>query len=61
MPRHLLSGDDYASRPGSSYKMNSIHGQAMDEFTSAINPIMGSTMNSINSNNTNNVQIMRFQ
>jgi hypothetical protein len=36
MPRHLFSGDDYTNRPGSSYKMKNIVGQAMEEFTSAI-------------------------
>jgi hypothetical protein len=34
MPRHLLYGNDYSNRPGSSYKMNSVIGQAQDEFAS---------------------------
>ena len=36
LPRHLFSGDDYANRPGSSYKMKNVVGQAIDEFNSAI-------------------------
>lgn len=32
MPRHLFHGNDYSNRPGSSYKMNSVLGQAADEF-----------------------------
>jgi len=24
LPRHLLNGDDYSNRPGSSYKMNNV-------------------------------------
>lgn len=32
MPRHLFHGNDYSNRPGSSYKMNNILGQAADEF-----------------------------
>eukprot|EP00347_Sterkiella_histriomuscorum_P012834 403367048 len=36
LPRHLFSGDDYSNRPGSSYKMKNIVGQAIDEFTSAV-------------------------
>ncbi len=36
LPRHLFSGDDYTNRPGSSYKMKNVVGQAIDEFTSAI-------------------------
>lgn len=32
LPRHLFSGDDYSNRPGSSYKMKNIVGQAADEF-----------------------------
>lgn len=36
MPRHLFSGDDYQNRPGSSYKMKNIVGQAIDEFNSAV-------------------------
>lgn len=35
LPRHLFQGDDYANRPGSSYKMNNVVGQAVDEFQSA--------------------------
>jgi len=35
MPRHLLYGNDYNNRPGSSYKMNNVIGQAADEFASA--------------------------
>ena len=34
MPRHLLYGNDYSNRPGSSYKMNNVVGQAADEFAS---------------------------
>lgn len=34
--RHLFSGDDYSNRPGSSYKMKNIVGQAADEFTSGV-------------------------
>ena len=34
MPRHLLYGNDYSNRPGSSYKMNNVIGQAADEFAS---------------------------
>jgi hypothetical protein len=30
--RHLFSGDDYQNRPGSSYKMKSVVGQANEEF-----------------------------
>lgn len=36
LPRHLFSGDDYANRPGSSYKMKSVVGQAMEDFKRAI-------------------------
>jgi len=36
MPRHLFYGDDYNNRPGSSYKMNNVMTQAVDEFNSAI-------------------------
>jgi hypothetical protein len=36
LPRHLFSGDDYTNRPGSSYKMKNVVGQAIDEFNSAI-------------------------
>jgi hypothetical protein len=36
LPRHLFSGDDYSNRPGSSYKMKNVVGQAIDEFNSAI-------------------------
>ena len=36
MPRHLFSGDDYTNRPGSSYKMKNVVGQAIDEFNSAV-------------------------
>ena len=32
MPRHLFHGNDYSNRPGSSYKMNNVLGQAADEF-----------------------------
>ena len=32
MPRHLIYGNDYSNRPGSSYKMNNVIGQAADEF-----------------------------
>lgn len=32
MPRHLFHGNDYSNRPGSSYKMNNVIGQAADEF-----------------------------
>ena len=32
LPRHLFQGDDYSNRPGSSYKMNNVVGQAVDEF-----------------------------
>jgi len=32
MPRHLFHGNDYSNRPGSSYKMNNVVGQAADEF-----------------------------
>ena len=32
LPRHLFHGDDYQNRPGSSYKMNNVVGQAVDEF-----------------------------
>ena len=32
MPRHLLYGNDYTNRPGSSYKINNVIGQATDEF-----------------------------
>lgn len=32
IPRHLLHGNDYSNRPGSSYKMNNVLGQAADEF-----------------------------
>ena len=28
MPRHLFHGNDYSNRPGSSYKMNNVHGEA---------------------------------
>ena len=35
LPRHLFQGDDYQNRPGSSYKMNNVVGQAVDEFQSA--------------------------
>jgi len=35
LPRHLFQGDDYLNRPGSSYKMNNVVGQAVDEFASA--------------------------
>ena len=34
LPRHLFQGDDYQNRPGSSYKMNNVVGQAVDEFQS---------------------------
>lgn len=34
LPRHLFQGDDYQNRPGSSYKMNNVVGQAADEFRS---------------------------
>ena len=34
LPRHLFQGDDYSNRPGSSYKINSVVGQAADEFRS---------------------------
>jgi hypothetical protein len=34
MPRHLLYGNDYNNRPGSSYKMNNVIGRAADEFAS---------------------------
>ena len=34
LPRHLFQGDDYQNRPGSSYKMNNVVGQAVDEFRS---------------------------
>ena len=34
MPRHLFHGNDYSNRPGSSYKMNNVLGQAADEFVS---------------------------
>lgn len=34
MPRHLFHGNDYSNRPGSSYKMNNVLGQAADEFAS---------------------------
>ena len=34
LPRHLFQGDDYQNRPGSSYKMNNVVGQAMDDFQS---------------------------
>jgi len=34
LPRHLFQGDDYQNRPGSSYKMNNVVGQAYDEFRS---------------------------
>ena len=34
MPRHLLYGNDYSNRPGSSYKINNVIGQAADEFAS---------------------------
>jgi hypothetical protein len=34
MPRHLLYGNDYSNRPGSSYKMSNVIGQAADEFVS---------------------------
>ena len=34
MPRHLLYGNDYSNRPGSSYKMNNVIGQAAEEFGS---------------------------
>ncbi len=36
LPRHLFSGNDYDNRPGSSYKMKNVVGQAIDEFTSAV-------------------------
>ena len=35
MPRHLFSGDDYSNRPGSSYKMKTVVGQAIEEFANA--------------------------
>ena len=34
LPRHLFQGDDYQNRPGSSYKMTNVVGQAADEFRS---------------------------
>jgi hypothetical protein len=34
MPRHLFYGNDYSNRPGSSYKMSNVLGQAVDEFAS---------------------------
>ena len=34
LPRHLFQGDDYQNRPGSSYKMNNVVGQAIDDFQS---------------------------
>jgi hypothetical protein len=37
MPRHLLYGNDYSNRPGSSYNMNNVVGQAIEDFNSAIN------------------------
>ncbi len=48
LPRHLFSGDDYTNRPVSSYKIKSVVGQAMDEFSSAIaNTTAGSNFNSV--------------
>jgi len=34
MPRHLFYGNDYSNRPGSSYKMSNVIGQAADEMAS---------------------------
>lgn len=53
LPRHLFSGDDYTNRPGSSYKMKSVVGQAIDEFNSAIaNTTATSNMTSMMSSST---------
>jgi len=50
LPRHLFSGDDYTNRPGSSYKMKNVVGQAIDEFTSAVgNTTATSSMSRISS------------
>lgn len=38
--RHLFSGDDYSNRPGSSYKIKSIIGQASEDFNRDINSTM---------------------
>lgn len=45
MPRHLFYGNDYSNRPGSSYKMSNVIGQAADEFASIGNGT-GGAMNS---------------
>lgn len=41
LPRHLFQGDDYQNRPGSSYKMNNVVGQAVDEFRSDAKKLSG--------------------
>lgn len=49
MPRHLLYGNDYSNRPGSSYKMNNVINQVADEFASSVNNQRGSTQANTNS------------
>jgi hypothetical protein len=55
LPRHLFSGDDYQNRPGSSYKMKNVVGQAIDEFNSAIGntTAMNTTQSSLGLSSTN--------
>jgi len=36
IPRHLIYGNDYSNRPGSSYKINNVIDQAAYEFDSSI-------------------------
>ena len=49
MPRHLFHGNDYSNRPGSSYKMNNVLGQAADEFAN-----FSAVKTQANSNSNNN-------
>jgi len=49
MPRHLFHGNDYSNRPGSSYKMSNVLGQAVDEFASMNTGTPAKTMAGTNS------------
>ena len=57
LPRHLFQGDDYQNRPGSSYKMNSVVGQAMDEFQSAAKQHTSGTQSTMGGSTPSSISI----